>query len=301
MITWLKFSYNKESFFFFESKVIYTYPHQYVSKYVSKSADDDHVHLFLLNPHLQHFLTILLILPFSSQSLTTSLQDMELGSVKCEAQQQTIPEKQPETQNQVSESPQLVQPQVEEQPVSQPSTQPQPQPQLQPEPQLEPQQLLLRNMSTMHLDLVHALTQIGFPETRVLKALLLSGFDPNEAIIWLLEHTTDTNADEPLTMEQVLDSSIRYQNRRLQTQNLAKEIEECVRNNICTYTVTKRDFKTQKWFHCFTCGFVDSEGICESCYNVCHRGHELSQEKGGGPESGFYCDCGASGLCRCCS
>lgn len=78
---------------------------------------------------------------------------------------------------------------------------------------------------------------------------------------------------------------------------MEEQIRECVLNDRCTFEATGRNFKRQKWFvpkeittnprrfHCYTCGFVDTEGICESCSNVCHKGHKLSEAKGA--DSGY--------------
>ena len=30
-------------------------------------------------------------------------------------------------------------------------------------------------------------------------------------------------------------------------------------------------------YHCYTCGLVDTEGCCESCRNVCHKDHLVSE------------------------
>jgi len=40
---------------------------------------------------------------------------------------------------------------------------------------------------------------------------------------------------------------------------------------------------------CKTCGLDQTKGCCQSCANVCHKGHELVVQN----ESTFFCDCGA--------
>jgi len=76
-------------------------------------------------------------------------------------------------------------------------------------------------------------------------------------------------------------------------------LQNAVKNRVCTFTVTGTKHADQNWYHCFTCGLVDSEGACESCINVCHAGHTISDVKTGL----FYCDCGNNPTahnCKCC-
>lgn len=58
---------------------------------------------------------------------------------------------------------------------------------------------------------------------------------------------------------------------------------------LCTYTVTAREYMSQHWYHCHTCGMVGSVGACSVCAKVCHRDHDVTYAKYGS----FFCDCGA--------
>ncbi|CAD5111184.1 DgyrCDS518 [Dimorphilus gyrociliatus] len=60
-------------------------------------------------------------------------------------------------------------------------------------------------------------------------------------------------------------------------------------DELCTYTVTQKEFMNQHWYHCYTCNMVDNIGVCTVCAKVCHKGHELAYAKCGS----FFCDCGA--------
>lgn len=52
------------------------------------------------------------------------------------------------------------------------------------------------------------LTEMGFPSPRAKKALILSYENPEEALNWLLSHTDDPTADEPLTQKEVSKSNL---------------------------------------------------------------------------------------------
>eukprot|EP01132_Coremiostelium_polycephalum_P005683 gene5683-7073_t len=68
----------------------------------------------------------------------------------------------------------------------------------------------------------------------------------------------------------------------------------------CTFAKTNRSYTIQPWYECLDCQ-VKSVGLCVSCAQVCHAGHQLSEIK----NSRFYCDCGfgsfrvKNGLCKC--
>jgi hypothetical protein len=148
---------------------------------------------------------------------------------------------------------------------------------------------------------LQTLQSMGFPEWRCRKALLINYFDADAALDWLLIHSNDPHADDPFTEEEAAQiiadiSNLRYEPEEQQV-NLEAQIAECVKNNKCTFTVTKREFAAQKWYYCYTCGLVDSEGVCESCAAVCHKTHKLSAIKS---STKFYCDCGAGAYnCKC--
>jgi len=148
---------------------------------------------------------------------------------------------------------------------------------------------------------LQTLRSMGFPEWRCRKALLLNYFDADAALEWLLLHSSDPHADDQFTEEEaaqiIADISNLHYEPEEQHSNLEAQIAECVKNNKCTFTVTKREFAPQKWYYCYTCGLVDSEGVCESCAAVCHKNHKLSAIKS---SKKFYCDCGAGAYnCKC--
>ena len=65
--------------------------------------------------------------------------------------------------------------------------------------------------------------------------------------------------------------------------------------SVCTYKQTGKTYHRQHWRRCFTCFPNQEEGVCLVCAQLCHAGHNL------GPihQSDFFCDCGASGRCKC--
>ena len=65
--------------------------------------------------------------------------------------------------------------------------------------------------------------------------------------------------------------------------------EEGLNAKLCTYSITQKEFMTQHWYHCHTCGMVDGVGVCTICARVCHKGHDVTYAKCGS----FFCDCGA--------
>jgi len=147
---------------------------------------------------------------------------------------------------------------------------------------------------------LQTLQAMGFSEWRCRKALLINYFDAEAALEWLLNHSNDPHADDPFSEEEAAQiitdiSNLHYVEE--QQPNLEAQIAESVKNNKCTFTVTKREFAPQKWYYCYTCGLVDSEGVCESCAAVCHKNHKLSTIKS---SKKFYCDCGAGAYnCKC--
>lgn len=64
-------------------------------------------------------------------------------------------------------------------------------------------------------------------------------------------------------------------------------------DNLCTFNVTKKSYKEQFWYYCFTCAPGSyNVGCCLGCAATCHKGHKLK-----GPNySSFFCDCGAGEL-----
>jgi len=72
-------------------------------------------------------------------------------------------------------------------------------------------------------------------------------------------------------------------------------IEEAHKRQICTFVITGTEYATQEWKQCITCGLAVDYGICLSCAQVCHKGHDVQPAR----TSSFYCDCGERGPSKC--
>ena len=71
----------------------------------------------------------------------------------------------------------------------------------------------------------------------------------------------------------------------------------------CTFSYLGDRYIGQRFYHCLTCGLTERNGCCEICAHVCHAGHDVRLvPQSNPPSSAFqsYCDCGASGHCKCC-
>ena len=147
-----------------------------------------------------------------------------------------------------------------------------------------PEQILSELNRLITPDTLHPLLDMGFSESRAIKALIRSLLNPELAISWLLEHADDPDIDDPLTPHQL------YQIASAFHLLPSPGIEECVRNGVCTFTLTQRQYAPQQYYLCHTCGLTGGRGCCVSCAGVCHAGHEVE-----GPinSESFFCDCGA--------
>lgn len=84
---------------------------------------------------------------------------------------------------------------------------------------------------------------------------------------------------------------------RLRTESLLRITSRC---GVCTRTVSGKEKYAQTWFHCFTCGLTKEKGrgVCASCAERCHVGHELVPCDRDSTGKGFnYCDCVTHGGC----
>lgn len=155
---------------------------------------------------------------------------------------------------------------------------------------------------------LQALKDMGFPEARCKKALLLNNMDMEAALAWILDHIEDEDIDDPLTDEQLRQCD-RLMRERAQKQNQEskeakqkrerEEMEACVAANTCTYAITgPHMYPVNEFFMCYTCGLDGSMGCCPACAQICHLGHVLHRK----PLIGgtFFCDCPESGHCKCC-
>ena len=147
-----------------------------------------------------------------------------------------------------------------------------------------PEQVLIELNRLITPDALHPLLDMGFSESRAIKALIRSLLNPELAISWLLEHADDADIDDPLTPHQL------YQIASAFHLLPSPGMEECIRTRTCTFTITQRQYAPQQYYLCHTCGLTGGRGCCVSCATVCHAGHEVE-----GPinSESFFCDCGA--------
>jgi parallel beta-helix repeat protein len=68
------------------------------------------------------------------------------------------------------------------------------------------------------------------------------------------------------------------------------KILEAVKAQKCTFRVTGPHYVHQAYYDCKTCKFEGNAGVCESCKNKCHKGHDTVYVSTGT----FFCDCGSN-------
>ena len=155
------------------------------------------------------------------------------------------------------------------------------------------------------------LKDMGFPDGRCRKALLLNDMNFEAALDWILVHIEDEDIDDPLTDEQIrrVDQSMRDRAKKQQqeTKDSKKkrekdEIAECIMANTCTYVITGPNMvPTNAYYLCYTCGLDGGRGCCPACAKICHAGHVLHREVfPPGSDGNFFCDCPEAGHCKCC-
>jgi len=225
--------------------------------------------------------------------------------LEAQPQQPQEPPQQPADQPQPQEQHPVQIPAPAEEPQPQPPAPVQPQPPQPPQPQqltneAEAVQQFIQFIPFPEQELA-MLVSMGFPDWRCRKALLLNYFDPEMALEWILTHSGDADVDAPLNeaqARQLLGALHNLQQAEVdESAAITSQIQECIKNNKCTYTVTHTEYAPQKWYYCYTCGLVDTEGVCESCAAVCHKTHKLSPIR---ESERFYCDCGAGAYnCIC--
>jgi hypothetical protein len=78
-------------------------------------------------------------------------------------------------------------------------------------------------------------------------------------------------------------------------------VADCVARKRCTRTGTGSKFVVQKWWCCNTCQMTmkSGQGLCESCRDECHAGHDLVLPPANRLNNGFYCDCFDRSDCKC--
>jgi hypothetical protein len=121
-------------------------------------------------------------------------------------------------------------------------------------------------------------------------------FEPNRNVPYTLKffaETKDSISVDFLSKDVVLDAP---STEKPMPPDFQKQIEECLKMNVCTFCITGKNFVNQKWFMCKDCDLSGNTGCCEVCANICHKGHQLEERN----VSGFFCDCGAGeGKVKC--
>ncbi|CAF0847863.1 unnamed protein product, partial [Didymodactylos carnosus] len=155
------------------------------------------------------------------------------------------------------------------------------------------------SMSIFHSNILEASVYLLSYINDVLSSLKLLT-TPSEAVTTTsddqpsLKPVEHLEADEDSDDEEEFDSENNDESNYVeQTQNIGDAFDP---NKLCTYTITKREYMNQHWYHCHTCRMIDRVGICQICANVCHKDHDISYAKFGS----FFCDCGAKddGSCQ---
>jgi ribosomal protein L12E/L44/L45/RPP1/RPP2 len=101
--------------------------------------------------------------------------------------------------------------------------------------------------------------------------------------------STTTTTTTAVSSNNNQSESVKNQAKTNKNANYEDMDETELNSKLCTFTVTKKDFKNQHWYYCHTCKMVDRIGMCTICAKVCHKDHDVSYAKYGS----FFCDCGA--------
>lgn len=102
-------------------------------------------------------------------------------------------------------------------------------------------------------------------------------------------------ASKPKETETKLSAS-KTRTSKGKTSEMDSADEPDLNSQLCSFTITKKEFMNQHWYYCHTCKMIDRIGMCSVCAKVCHKGHDISYAKYGS----FFCDCGAKedGSCQ---
>lgn len=130
-----------------------------------------------------------------------------------------------------------------------------------------------------HAGLVRELMEMGFSEARCQRAVQEKGNNFEHCSQWLVATIDDASLDVPLIQRK---------------ESVA--IQRCIQKTICTLAATGTQFEPQKVFQCFSCALDGEVGVCSSCAESCHRGHQLDA---GRWSEAFFCDCALLPSCQC--
>ncbi|KAL6062233.1 hypothetical protein QOT17_012347 [Balamuthia mandrillaris] len=56
--------------------------------------------------------------------------------------------------------------------------------------------------------------------------------------------------------------------------------KKAISNGLCTFAETGEKFYCQYWWNCKTCNWGDGYGVCYTCKEICHKGHDIEARKG---------------------
>lgn len=83
---------------------------------------------------------------------------------------------------------------------------------------------------------------------------------------------------------------------KVQVNGVDSDIIQAIVERKCTFLTTGAHYAVQPYYDCLQCGFTGGSGICESCKEKCHKGHNTVFIA----VDSFYCDCGAHKDCPAC-
>ena len=147
------------------------------------------------------------------------------------------------------------------------------------------------HLSEAHADSLGIIVSLGFSQCRAFNALVINRLNAEAAIEWLLQNQADLS-DQLLPPEQLAGVA---GNMGIElVEPVPQPILDAIAAQQCTYTATGREFCFQRWYQCLTCGLSGSAGVCVTCAERCHSGHQLSPQV---RATGFYCDCGSGAYC----
>ena len=109
------------------------------------------------------------------------------------------------------------------------------------------------------------LQQMGFPENRARKALILNHMNAEAAAEWLLRFIDDPYADAPLTIQELMQSYPQLFYPKSQPKPIGQDILHAIQVGCCTFCVTRNNFANQKWYYSWYRHYIGSSHLCILC------------------------------------
>jgi hypothetical protein len=163
------------------------------------------------------------------------------------------------------------------------------------------QQAMVAQLDAVVVDMQRSITpamlqlllEMGFSETVAIKALMLTGLNPDRAAEWIITNIDDPELEAPLSTVQrrLIAREFMISNPGMSSPAVPPpppRVRTAIEEHVCTYAITGQNFAPQPYYHCYDCGFVDGRGVCQSCLDVCHAGHNVSARI---DSPSFFCDC----------